>query len=446
MGRGAEMGQGARGLTAQIKDRLIQKTLERRLTQLEQTPVRTVVESGIPERFYRWDLHPGYQQVRLLQEGAARFGVENPFFKVHEGTASAHSRIVEKTVVNYASYNYLGLSGHPLVNAAAKEAIDRYGTSVSASRIVSGERPLHAQLERAIAQAYGVDDAIVMVSGHATNVTSIGYLFGPNDLVLHDEYAHNSIIQGISLAGAKRLCFPHNDLEALEQILTQQRRQAERVLVVVEGIYSMDGGLPRPAPVYRDQASRALLMVDEAHSFGVLGRHGMGIREHFDLDPKDVDIWMGTLSKALAACGGYIAGASALVENLRYLAPGFLYSVGMAPPVAAAALSALQVLQAEPQRVSTLQQRSRYFLEKARGVGLQTGASTGNAIVPVITGSSLRAVRLSNWLLERGIHVQPILYPAVPERQARLRFFLSSEHTLEDIDETMTILAEDLRA
>ena len=447
MRMGAEMGQGTKGLTAQIKDRLIQKTLERRLTQLEQTPVRTVVESGIPERFYRWDLHPGYQQVRLLREGAARFGVENPFFKVHEGTASAHSRIVDKTVVNYASYNYLGLSGHPLVNAAAKEAIDRYGTSVSASRIVSGERPLHAQLERAIAQAYGVDDAIVMVSGHATNVTSIGYLFGPNDLVLHDEYAHNSIIQGISLSGAKRLCFPHNDLEALEQILTQQRRQAERVLVVVEGIYSMDGDYPDlPRFIEIKNRHRALLMVDEAHSFGVMGRHGMGIREHFQLDPKDVDIWMGTLSKALAACGGYIAGASALVENLRYLAPGFLYSVGMAPPVAAAALSALRVLQAEPERVSTLQQRSRYFLEKARGIGLQTGASTGNAIVPVITGSSLRAVRLSNWLLERGIHVQPILYPAVPERQARLRFFLSSGHTLEDIDETMTILAEDLRA
>ncbi|MCL4525997.1 MAG: aminotransferase class I/II-fold pyridoxal phosphate-dependent enzyme, partial [Gammaproteobacteria bacterium] len=336
---------------------------------------------------------------------------------------------------------------HPVVNAAAKEAIDHYGTSVSASRIVSGERPLHAQLERAIAQVYGVDDAIVMVSGHATNVTSIGHLFGPNDLVLHDEYAHNSIIQGISLSGAKRLSFPHNDLGALEQILTQQRRQAERVLVVVEGIYSMDGDYPDlPRLIEIKNRHRALLMVDEAHSFGVLGGHGMGIREHFHLNPKDVDIWMGTLSKALAACGGYIAGASALVENLRYLAPGFLYSVGMAPPVAAAALSALQVLRAEPQRVSALQQRSRYFLEKARGIGLQTGASTGNAIVPVITGSSLRAVRLSNWLLERGIHVQPILYPAVPERQARLRFFLSSEHTLEDIDETMAVLAEDLRA
>jgi 8-amino-7-oxononanoate synthase len=441
------MGQGAKGLTAQIKDRLIQKTLERRLTQLEQTPERSVRDGDIPERFYRWDLHPGYQQVRLLEEGAARFGVGNPFFKVHEGTASAHSRIAEKTVVNYASYNYLGLSGHPVVNAAAKEAIDHYGTSVSASRIVSGERPLHAQLERAIAQVYGVDDAIVMVSGHATNVTSIGHLFGPNDLVLHDEYAHNSIIQGISLSGAKRLSFPHNDLGALEQILTQQRRRAERVLVVVEGIYSMDGDYPDlPRLIEIKNRHRALLMVDEAHSFGVLGCHGMGIGEHFHLNPKDVDIWMGTLSKALAACGGYIAGASALVENLRYLAPGFLYSVGMAPPVAAAALSALQVLQAEPQRVSALQQRSRYFLEKARGIGLQTGASTGNAIVPVITGSSLRAVRLSNWLLERGIHVQPILYPAVPERQARLRFFLSSEHTLEDIDETMAVLAEDLRA
>jgi 8-amino-7-oxononanoate synthase len=178
-------------------------------------------------------------------------------------------------------------------------------------------------------------------------------------------------------------------------------------------------------------------MVDEAHSLGTMGARGLGIGEHFSIDRKEVDIWMGTLSKSLASCGGYIAGTRALVENLKFSAPGFVYSVGMSPPLAAAALVAIQILLDEPKRVSRLGGISRIFLEKAKSLGLDTGLAVGNAIVPAITGSSLKAARLSHALRAKGINVQPILYPAVNEKSARLRFFLNSEHTPEEIDFTM---------
>ena len=438
------------GITAQIKDKLIHQALERRLRQAEressdQTSTRSPLgEINIPEQLYHFHLHPGYQQIRIINEGAARLGISSPFFKLHEGTAGATTHIGGREYINYASYNYLALSGHPEIIEAAKTAIDCYGTSVSASRLVSGERPIHRELEQAIAKVYDVDDAIVLVSGHATNVTSIGYLFGPRDLILHDEFIHNSILQGITLSGARRLTFPHNDWSALDAILVKQRHNFERVLVAVEGIYSMDGDYPDlPRFVDIKQRYKTFLMVDEAHSFGVMGNTGLGIREHFGLDGKDVDIWMGTLSKTLAGCGGFIAGETTLVEHLKFLAPGFLYSVGMSPPLAAASLSALQVLQREPERVATLQKLGRFFLERAKSFGIDTGTSTGLAIIPAITGSSIRAARLSNVLFDRGINVQPILYPAVPEKSARLRFFISCQHTEAQILETVKAVAEE---
>jgi 8-amino-7-oxononanoate synthase len=444
--------KGLPGLTAQIKDKLIQQALERRLRQAGQGGGSAVAPAGspagatgIPEQHYQFHLHPGYQQIRIINDGAARLGIGNPFFKLHEGIAGATTRIGGREYINYASYNYLGFSGYPDVSEAAKAAIDRYGTSVSASRLVSGERPVHRELEQAIAAVYDVDDAIVLVSGHATNVTTIGYLFGPKDLILHDELIHNSILQGITLSGAKRLPFPHNDSAALDAILTDQRPHFERVLVVLEGIYSMDGDYPElPRFVELKHRHKVFLMVDEAHSFGVMGKTGLGIREHFDLKGRDVDIWMGTLSKALAGCGGYIAGESALVEHLKFLAPGFLYSVGMPPPVAAAALAALQCLQREPERVAAVQERGRLFLEQARAAGINTGTSTGLAVIPAITGSSIRAARLSAALFERGINAQPILYPAVPEKSARLRFFVCCQHTETQILQTVRAVAEEL--
>jgi 8-amino-7-oxononanoate synthase len=442
------------GLTNALKERLIQDSLQRRLRkserQREQPEVVTSTgranTDSVPDSWYRFDQHPGYQQLRILNEGAARLGIGNPYFRSHEGVAGATTVIDGKTFINYSSYNYLGLAGHPYVNDAAKEAIDRYGTSASASRLVSGERPVHRQLERELADVHGVDDCVVFVSGHATNVSTIGHLFGPKDLIVHDALIHNSAMMGIQLSGARRMPFAHNDWEALDRLLAQSRMQYERVLIIIEGIYSMDGDFPDlPRFVEIKRRHRAFLMVDEAHSLGTMGRGGLGIQEHFDLAGSDVDIWMGTLSKALASCGGYVAGETALIEHLKCAAPGFVYSVGMAPPTAAAALAALRLVRAEPWRAQTLQQRGQTFLELARAAGIDTGSSAGLAVIPAITGSSLKAARLSEALYRHGINVQPIVYPAVQERSARLRFFVSSEHTEEQIRATIEALARELR-
>ncbi|SEM99148.1 8-amino-7-oxononanoate synthase [Pseudomonas sp. ok272] len=435
-----------------MKDKLIQQALERRLRQAgDNTPAASLADvnlnaRSVPEQFYRFDQHPGYQQLRIMHDGAARFGLSNPFFKLHEDLAGAETTIQGQRFVNFASYNYLGYSGHPVVAEAAKAAIDRYGTSVSASRLVSGDRPIHRELEAELARLYGVDDAITFVSGHATNVTTIGYLFGPRDLVVHDELIHNSVLQGIQLSGARRLSFAHNDWQALDRLLSDQRQHFERVLVVLEGIYSMDGDYPDlPRFVELKRKHRVFLMVDEAHSLGVMGANGRGIREHFDLAGADVDIWMGTLSKTLASCGGYIAGESALVEHLKFMAPGFLYSVGMPASAAASALAALRCMAHDGERVATLQARGKQFLALAAEAGLDTGTSTGLAVIPVITGSSFKATKLSGALALRGINAQPILHPAVPEKAARVRFFVSCQHTPEQIAETVAIVAQELK-
>jgi 8-amino-7-oxononanoate synthase len=443
------------GLTTALKERLIQESLQRRLRKSEREREQLVSvlpsmtggrEDSVPESWYRFDLHPGYQQLRILNEGAARLGIGNPYFRAHEGVAGATTVIDGKTFINYSSYNYLGLAGHPDVNDAAKEAIDLYGTSASASRLVSGERPIHQQLERELAELHGVDDCVVFVSGHATNISTIGHLFGPKDLVVHDALIHNSALLGIQLSGARRMPFAHNDWDALDRLLAQCRMQYERVLIVVEGIYSMDGDFPDlPRFVEIKHRHRAFLMVDEAHSLGTMGPGGLGIQEHFGLRGGDVDIWMGTLSKALASCGGYVAGETALIEHLKCAAPGFVYSVGMAPPTAAAALAALRIIRAEPWRAQALRERGNRFLDLARKAGIDTGSSAGLSVIPAITGSSLKAARLSEAMFRRGVNVQPIVYPAVPERSARLRFFISSEHSEAQISATVDTLAEELR-
>jgi 8-amino-7-oxononanoate synthase len=441
------------GLASKIKDRLIQQALERRAASIDEDEMRrsaplssqpTALRSpgNIPDAWTRFDEHPGYQRYKLIRDGARKIGIANPFFQVQDGVSSATTQLNGKEVLNFSGYNYLGLCGHPEVNAAAAAAIADSGTSVSASRIVSGERHVHRKLERALADLYETDDCVAMVSGHATTVTTLGYLFGPRDLILHDALIHNCAMEGAKLSGAKRLSFPHNDWQALDKILERCRHEHERVCVVIEGLYSMDGDFPDlPKFIEVKKRHRAFLMVDEAHSLGVMGDKGLGIREHFSVGTSEVDIWMGTLSKALAGCGGYIAGEQALVDNLRHAAPGFVYSVGMSPPLAAASLAALEVMHREPQRVRRLREVGAYFLSKARKLGIDTGLSTGFSIIPAITGSSLRAARLCHALRAHGINVQPILYPAVSEKAARLRFFMCSEHTEEQIDRTLEALA-----
>jgi len=396
-----------------------------------------------------WNITAFPEVIRLQEriQDLNQVGLRIPYFRLHEGTARNRTVVSGIEMLNFSSYNYLGFSGHPEVIAAAKEAIDRYGTSVSASRLVSGERPIHRELEEEIASHIGVEDAVVFVSGHATNVTTIGHLFDSNDLIFHDVLCHDSILQGIYLSGAKRRSFPHADFDNLEKELAEARSRYRRVLLCSEGVFSMDGDISDlPRLIELKKRFKCILMIDEAHSIGVLGPSGRGIAHHFpEIDPSDVDLWMGTLSKSLASCGGYIAGSRPLINYLKYTAPGFLYSVGITPPNAAAALKSLELMKRRPEIVDVLRNRSRMFLKLARTKGINTGLAVGAAVVPAIIGNSIRCMRLSEALAARRINVQPIVYPAVPDDAARLRFFISANHSEEEIDLAVNALAEELR-
>ena len=397
----------------------------------------------IPEEHHQFSLT--MEALLLKQQLAEGKEVGNPFFTPHEGIASNTTQIAGQTLINYSSYNYLGLCGDPTITQAAKDAIEQYGTSVSASRIVSGERPLHRRLEQEIAHFLGAEDCLAYIGGHSTNVSTIGHLFGNRDLILYDEYSHNSIRMGCQLSGATAIAFPHNDWQTLEEKLIALRRDYEKVLIVIEGIYSADGDISSaPHFVTLKHRYKTFLMIDEAHSIGVLGQHGQGIGEHFNLSPHDADLWMGTLSKSFASCGGYIAGSADLIEYLRYTSPGFVFSVGMSPANAASALAALQKLQQEPDRVAQLHQQSRLFLNLAQEKGMDTGTSDHSPVIPVIIGDPYQAVQLSQAMFARGINVQPMIYPSVAYDAARLRFFLSCTHTAEQIYKTINILAEEI--
>ena len=355
---------------------------------------------NVSSRFTSFSEHPQLLKLRTMQSLASTFNVGDPFFKEHDFVTGTVTHINGREYINYSSYNYLGMNGSAEVNDAVIEAIKKHGTSVGASRLVAGERPFQRDLEKKLAEIYETDDAIVFVSGHATNVNVISTLFGPKDLIIYDALVHNSIIEGIKLSGAPHFPYLHNDPASLENLLVKNRRNYERVLIVTEGLFSMDGDIPDlPKLIDLKKRYSCFLMIDEAHSLGVLGNTGKGIYEHYNVNPHDVDLWMGTLSKTLASCGGYIAANRDIVDILKYNAPGFVFSVGLSAPMATAALTSL------------------------------------------ITGSSRKAVSLSSALFNQGINVQPIIHPAVEEQQARLRFFITSEHTEEQILKTCEAVA-----
>lgn len=399
----------------------------------------------VPEEDYVFEKGAEYLRLQENMRNVQETGLPMPFFNIHQGVTNDRATIGGHEYINFCSYNYLGMSGNPTVIKAVQEAVAQFGTSVSASRLVSGQKTIHVELERTLADFIGTEAAVVFVGGHSTNETTIGHLFGPGDLILHDTLSHNSILQGAILSGARRRPFRHNDWHDCDRILDEVRHEYHRVLIVVEGVYSMDGDYPDLTKFIEvKKKHKTFMMVDEAHSIGTMGLHGRGMSEHFDLDPRDVDIWMGTLSKSFGSCGGYIAGSGALVEYLKYTAPGFVYSVGLSPPNTAAALAAINLLQEEPERVARLAENSRLFLRLAKEARLNTGLSNNTPVVPVITGNSEYALRLSHALFEGGINVQPILYPAVEESAARLRFFITSTHTEEQIRETVSAVAEEL--
>jgi len=410
------------------------------------TPAFRVRPPAEPDRVTDFALWPEYRALRARLDQLEGQGIESPFFQVHEGVTGSHAMIGGRRVLNFANYNYLGLSGDPDVTRAAQDAVASWGSSVSASRVVSGERPIHAALEGEIARFLRVDDAIVFIGGHPANVSTISHLFATDDVILCDALMHNSAVQGAEFSGARRLTFPHNDWRTLDTMLQRVRGRHRRALIVLEGVYSADGDVPELRR-FVDVKERhgAMLMVDEAHSLGVLGATGRGIAEHSGVDPRAVDLWMGTLSKSLASCGGYIAGSSALVEYLKYTAPGFVYSVGIPPSNAAAALAALRKLVAEPERVAALHERAARFLRRCREAGLDTGASSGTPVIPIIVGDSLRAAKLSAMLLAAGVNVQPMVAPAVPNDRARLRFFVASTHTDAEIDATVQLVVDAMR-
>ncbi len=374
--------------------------------------------------------------------GLEQAGLANPFLMANERVEQRVARIEGRDVISFTSFDYLGLAGHPDVTRAAKAAIDRFGCSASASRMVGGNNTILDELDSELARFLGTERAVVFPCGYGTNASVFNHLFGEGDLILYDELAHNSIMQGANASKAGRRSFRHNDHEQLDGLLRDLRSQYRRVVVAIEGVYSMDGDYPDlPRFIEVKKRHDALLYVDEAHSLGTMGSGGRGICDFFGVDPSDGDLWMGTISKALGAGGGYLAGRDRLIRYLGYTTPAFVFSTACSPPNAAAALEGLRVIQREPWRVTRLRERSELFLKLANDCNLDTGTSSDTPVIPIILGSSSRAILVSQMLLERGINARPILYPAVRESAARVRFFLTAEHTEEQIVRTVETLA-----
>jgi 8-amino-7-oxononanoate synthase len=389
--------------------------------------------------------HPIYKSKRQWEKVGAMMGVDTPFFRTIEAADGNYTTIEGKRYLNFAWCDYLGLNQHPALAGAMKEAIDRFGPCTSASRMVAGETPLHHELEREVSEFLGVEDAVLFVSGHAANVSTIGTVMSEDDLIVHDEFVHNSAVIGMRLSRATTIGFSHNNFDQLEQVLRRERHKHRNCLVIIEGLYSTEGDvtdLPRVVEIKERFGS--WLMVDDAHGLGVLGKTGRGIAEHAGIDARKVDIWMGTLSKTLASCGGYIAGRKELIDVLKHTAPGFVYSVGLLPSMTAAALAGLRVIKAEPWRVEKLHAHGRLFLKEAKDRKLNTGISSGYGMLPVIAGDVLKAVKLWHAVFARGINPSLIVYPGVPMKAGRLRFFLTAEHSEAEIMQALDATAEEL--
>ncbi|WP_417784372.1 aminotransferase class I/II-fold pyridoxal phosphate-dependent enzyme [Terasakiella pusilla] len=428
---------GATADPSEAKRRLLAELLNKK---------KTVSKPDVPsitQQMEKPSLEEGAQQLSDQFAWLEGMGQANPYFRTLEGIPTPVIYSEGREIINYANYNYLGLCGDQRVTDAAKNALDKYGTSVSASRIASGERTLHQRLESQVANLIGQEDALALVGGFTTNASVIGHICGPQDLIIYDSYIHRSALEGACLAGSRSIPFPHNNLVALEDLLSEHRQKYRQCLVIVEGLYSMDGDIvDLPKVIELKSRFNALLFVDEAHSLGVLGASGRGITEHFNVNPKEIDLWMGTFSKTLASCGGAIAGRHEIIRYLRYSTPGFVYSVGLSPANAAATLTAITLMLKEPERVKRLQHNSQLFWNLCREAGLNTGPCEGYAVVPVIVGSPEKSIAISNALFEKGINVQPIFYPAVAKNEARIRFFITSEHTEEQIYSTISSLTD----
>ena len=387
---------------------------------------------------------PGFSAVserRFRLAGKAIIERHNPYFIPIDRQQELCEQSA-KPFVSFAHYDYLGLSKNPEIIASASEALHSLGTGVGASRLVGGERSGHRAFEDDLADYLGVGGAMTLVSGYLANVSLINHLMGPRDLVLIDELAHNSIFVGAKSGRYDCVTFEHNDLSDLEAKLETTRNQYRHVLIVVEGLYSMDGDIPDlPRLMEIKETHDAWLLVDEAHSYGVLGKTGRGLCEHFDIDPRRVELTVGTLSKSFVSSGGFVCAEAGVIDWLRFTLPGFVYSVGLAPAALGAAQGALTFLRRTPGQVEKLHSKSAYFRDRAKAAGLNTGAALGYGVVPLLFETPLQTMQVSQALMDEGIYAPPIVQIGVPKDLPRIRFFISAEHTFEEIDRATEIVA-----
>ena len=376
-------------------------------------------------------------RMAFLDDEIKKLKDEGRFVKLRvlEGAQEPVSVIDGKRVVNLTSNNYLDLANEPRLKAAAKAAIDKYGVGTAAVRPIIGTMDIHQELERRLAKFKGTEAALVFQSGFTVNVACCQSLMSDEkDLLISDELNHASIIDGARLAKAPRKIYPHKDMKALRAILeSPEARAARRKMIVTDGVFSMDGDVA-PLPEIVDLAERydAFVMVDDAHASGVMGPNGRGTPSHFKLSDR-VQIQIGTLSKAIASIGGYVAGSQSLRDYLISVGRPFTFSSSQPPSVTATCLAALDILENEPQRIEKLWENARHFKEGLKKAGFDTGASE-TPITPVIVGDTAKAKAFSEKLFAEGVFALSIVYPIVARGRERLRTIVSSGHTAEDLD------------
>ena len=348
----------------------------------------------------------------------------------------AHVELRARTLLMLSSYDYLDLIGHPDINAAAVAAVNQYGTGSGGVRLLTGTNALHRDLEADLAAFKGAEAALTLSSGYAANVGGIAALFGPRDLVIADECIHRSVLEGCHVTRVPVRTFAHNDVGALRAALAATA-QVRRRLIAVEGVYSMDGDIcPLPEIVALKEEHGAFLLIDEAHTLGLLGATGRGVAEHFGLPGGCAEIWTGSLSKTIPATGGYIAGSRELVIYLQHGVAPFMFSAALCPASAAAARAALAVMAREPQRIERLRRNADRLRAGLAAQGWDIGRSC-TALVPVIAGDDVEAYRLARRLLDAGVFATAIVPPAVPAGSARLRLCITAAHGPEDLEEAL---------
>lgn len=361
-----------------------------------------------------------------------------------EGAQRPIARYDGREVINLCSNNYLGLADHPALKAAALDAIATLGVGSGAVRTIAGNMAIHQQLEAELAAFKRTEAALLFQSGFTANAGTVAALLGPEDVVVSDELNHASIIDGCRLSGAEKKIFPHKDVDAARRLLAAAGG-ARRRLLITDGVFSMDGDIaPLPALVAAAEEFGAIMMVDDAHASGVLGRDGRGTVDHFGLHGR-VHIQVGTLSKAFAGLGGYVAGSRALVELLMARARPVLFSTSHPPSVAASALAAVRLVQQEPDLIARLWRNTRLFKEGLQRLGFDTGFSE-TPITPVIVGDERRAMALSDRLFDEGVFALGIAFPTVPRGRARVRTIVTAAHTDEQLERAIEAFARAGRA